>query len=101
MVAWSFRRWNRRWQLCAQCPQVLVLRANSNTVADGGSNLLAVTAGPFLVVVGVSEDYLNVLLGHASTIAQSSFHTNQNRKSGLSISFEYSVLTHRLQAIRL
>ena len=44
---------------------MLVLRAHSNAVANRGSNLLAVTAGPFLVVVGVSEDYFNVLLGHA------------------------------------
>jgi hypothetical protein len=64
VVGRSFRRRNWRWRLCAHCPQVFVLRAHRNAVANRGSNLLAVTAGPFLVVVGVSEDYLNVLLGH-------------------------------------
>jgi hypothetical protein len=65
VVGRSFQRWSRRWRLCAHRPQMLVLRAHSNAVANRGSNLLAVTAGPFLVVVGVSEDYFNILLGHA------------------------------------
>jgi hypothetical protein len=42
-----------------------VLSAYSNTLTDGGSDLPAVPAGPFLIVVTVSEDYFNGLPCHA------------------------------------
>lgn len=42
-----------------------MLRAHRNTLADGGSDLPAVPAGPFVIVVTVSEDYFNGLPCHA------------------------------------
>lgn len=52
-------------RLEAQRPEVLMLWAHRNTVADSGGDLFTVSAGPFgEVFVGVSEDYFNRLPCH-------------------------------------
>jgi hypothetical protein len=59
------------WWLEAHRPQVLVLSAHRNSVANGDSHLLAVTAGPLCeVVVSVSEGFVHDLHPHVQIIAR-------------------------------
>ena len=70
--------WN--WWLEAHRTQVLVLSARLNTMENGDSNLLAVTAGPLCeVVVSVSEGLVYGL--HSSIPDRSSLLTPEESKS--------------------